>query len=199
MNKQYKKGKYNDSEISYRKSLDKNKNSFEAAFNLGDALYKQGKYEEALEQFRSLTNVATSKENLSKVYHNIANCLLQTKKYEESIEAYKQSLKLLDKDADTKYNLEYAKSMLKKQQQQQQKDKNKKDDKDKKDDQKKQDKDQSDKGDKDDKQKDQPKDKSKISKEDAQRMLDALNNKERQAQKKLGKKEASRVTIEKDW
>lgn len=218
-NKQYNGGKFNDSEISYRKALDKNKKSFEGAFNLGDALYKQGKYEEALEQYKSIASQQTSKENQSKLHHNIANTLLQTKKYEESIEEYKNSLKLNPKDNDTKYNLEYAKSMLKKEQQQkkddQKKDKDKKDEKkddkkdqdkkdqenkDKKDDKKEENKDQGDKGDKDDQQKNQPKDKSKISKEDAQRMLDALNNKERQTQKKLGKKEAVRgVNIEKDW
>ncbi len=217
-NKQYKNGKFNDAEINYRKAIEKNKDSFEGAFNLGDALYKQGKYQEALEQFQSLASQKTSKENLSKVHHNIANSLLQTKKYEESIEEYKNSLKLNSKDDDTKYNLEYARSMLKKEQQQKKDDKKKdekkkddkkkdkkdkdKEDKDKKDKDKKGDKKddkKEDKGDKDDQQKKQPKDKSKISKEDAQRMLDALNNKERQAQKKLGKKEAARVIIEKDW
>ena len=97
-NKQYRKGKFNDAEISYRKALEKKKDSFESTFNLGDALYKQGKYDEALEQFKSIEGRSTSKENLSKVQHNIANSLLQTKKYEESIEAYKKSLKLSSKD-----------------------------------------------------------------------------------------------------
>jgi Ca-activated chloride channel family protein len=224
-NKLYKNNKFSDAEINYRKALEKDKDSYESKFNLGDALYKQGKYPEALEQFQSLTDKNISEENRAKLQHNIANSLLKTKKYEESIEAFKKSLKLNAKDGDTKYNLEYAKEMLKKQQEQQKNDKNKdkKDDKDKKKDDKKEEdknkkddkkdekkdnkkndkkeekKNEGDKGEKDDQQKNQPKDKSKISKEDAQRMLDALNNKEKQAQKKLGKKEGARVAVEKDW
>ena len=46
-NKQYKSGKFSDAETNYRKSLDKNKSSFTGTYNLGDALYKQKKYEEA--------------------------------------------------------------------------------------------------------------------------------------------------------
>ena len=55
-NKSYKQGKYADSELSYRKSLEKNNKSFEGEFNLGDALYKQGKYEEAAQHFSNIAS-----------------------------------------------------------------------------------------------------------------------------------------------
>jgi Ca-activated chloride channel homolog len=44
-NHAYEKEKFPDSEILYRKALDKNKESADALFNTGDALYKQKKYE----------------------------------------------------------------------------------------------------------------------------------------------------------
>jgi Ca-activated chloride channel family protein len=112
-NKLYKNNKFSDAEINYRKAIVKNKDAFESKFNLGDALYKQGKYDEALEQFQGLIDKNTNDENKAKLQHNIANALLKSKKYEASIEAFKKSLKLNDKDGDTKYNLEYAKEMLK--------------------------------------------------------------------------------------
>ena len=45
-NKAYEDGKYTEAEIEYRKGLSKNSNSFESNFNIGNALYKQGKYKE---------------------------------------------------------------------------------------------------------------------------------------------------------
>ena len=223
-NKQYENGKYNESEISYRKSLEKKKNHNEGNFKLGDAFYKQGKFEEAAQQFRQIIASEKNDKNLlSKAYHNLGNSLLKTKKPEESIAAYKEALKLNPKDEETRYNLAYAQAQLKQQQQQNKDNKDNKDQKnnkdqkkDSKEDQKKQD--QKDKNDKNNtdgnknqdgkpNEKDQNKEQKsgnqppKISKEDAQRILDALNNQEKDIQKKVSKKEDATGSgkIEKDW
>lgn len=227
-NELYADKKYSDAEIQYRKSLEKTKESVEGNFNLGDALYKQGKFEEAAEQFKQITSMKTDKDKLSKAYHNLGNSYLKAKKYEESIESYKGALKQAPNDEETKYNLAYAKAMLQQQQKQQQQNK---DNKDKKDDKKKDDKNKDEKegkdekekndkdkrkeekeskdkkdqeakdgeGDKENKDPSKSKQQNKISKEDAQRMLDALNNQEKEVQKKLQKKEGVRVEIEKNW
>lgn len=119
-NKKYDNTKFDDAELSYRKAIENNPKSFDAAFNLGDALYRQGKYEEAANQFQALSNEDVDKETLSKVYHNLGNSYIQNKKLKEGIEAYKQSLRLKDEDVETKYNLSQALRMLKQEQQQQQ-------------------------------------------------------------------------------
>jgi Ca-activated chloride channel family protein len=207
--------KYKEAEKSYQQALQKDKNSYKATFNLGDAYYKQGKYEDAAQQFQELTHRATSGDTLSKAYHNLGNALLKSKKYEESANAYKNALKNNPNDDETRYNLAYAQQMLKQQQEQQKKDKDKKDkdkkdknkkdknkdnkdkdkDKDKKGDQ--QNKDQQNKNNKDKKEQQQP---DKISKEDAQRLLNALQNDEKNIQDKLKKgKPGIKVKIEKDW
>jgi tetratricopeptide (TPR) repeat protein len=217
-NKQYEKKDYKQAEGQYKTALGRNKDSYKAGFNLGDAYYRQGKYEEAAEQFQSLTHYATSKDTLAKTYHNLGNALLKSKKYQESIDAYKNALKNNPNDADTRYNLCYAQQMLKQQQQQQNKDNkdnkdNKNKDKDKKDKDQNKDKKDKDKKDKEDKDKkdqqnkdQQNKDKQKqdqnqISKEDAKRILDALQNDEKNLQDKVkkGKTKGMKVTIEKDW
>lgn len=202
--------KYKEAEKSYQQALQKDKGSYKATFNLGDAYYKQGKYEDAAQQFQDLTHRATSADTLSKAYHNLGNALLKSKKYEESANAYKNALKNNPNDDETRYNLAYAQQMLKQQQEQQKKDKDKKDkdkNKDKKDKNKK-DKDKQDKDKEDQQKKDQQnkKDKKeqqqpdKISKEDAQRLLDALQNDEKNIQDKLKKgKQGIKVKIEKDW
>src|SRR5664280_418715 len=43
-NREYDKSKYSDSEISYRKAIDQNKQYPDAVFNVGDALYKPVSY-----------------------------------------------------------------------------------------------------------------------------------------------------------
>ena len=118
-NKLYEKTDYKSAEISYRKALEQQNNYQKAMFNLGDALYKQGKYEESEKIFQNLTGTEIPKDMAAKAYHNLGNSLLQQKKYQESIDAFKNSLRQRPNDTDTKYNLEYAKRMIQKQQQNQ--------------------------------------------------------------------------------
>ena len=108
---------FEKAEVEYRKALDTEVKSYEGAFNLGDALYKQKKFDEALQQFQSLAQNEKDKEKLGELYHNIGNTLLAMEKTDESIEAYKNSLRNRPASEQTKYNLEFARH---KQQQDQQ-------------------------------------------------------------------------------
>lgn len=208
-NREYEKNKYPESEISYRKATDKNKASPDAIFNTGDALYKQKKYEDAGKQFMENINMSEDKTKKSAGLFNLGNSLFQANKFPESIDAYKGSLKLNPDNAEAKYNLAYAQDMLKKQQEQQkqQQDKNKQDqDKDKK---KQDQKDKKDQNKDKDKQKDDKQDQDKqsqqqqqnISKDDAQRLLNALANEEKNVQEKvkLAKASKERVRTVKNW
>jgi len=209
-NREYEKNKFEDSEISYRRAVDNNKQSPDAIFNIGDALYKQNKFEEAGQQFIENTNLNNDKVKKSAGLYNLGNSLLKANKLEESIEAYKNSLKLHPDNQEAKYNLAYAQDMLEQQQQQQQQqqDKDKQDknkDKNKKDqnkDQKDQDKDQQKDQDQDKKdEKQQPPDKQQISKEDAERLLNSMANDEKNVQEKVKLAKASKTKIRtvKNW
>lgn len=202
-NDQYESEKFEDSEVEYRKALEKEADSFEAAFNLGDALYKQEKFEDAAKQFEALAQKDLDKEKLAKVYHNLGNSFMQSQKLEESIDAYKKALRNNPKDMDTKYNLAYAMRMVQKQQQQQQSQDQDKDQQ-KQDQQKDQEEERKDEQQQQqDQQKQDQKDKEQqqISKEDAERMLEALENDEKELQEKLQriKAKSQKVYIEKDW
>jgi tetratricopeptide (TPR) repeat protein len=212
-NKEYKKGDYAKAEITYRKSIEKNNKTTEGKFNLGDALYKQNKFDEAAGTFQNLTNEAMTDEMKARSFYNQGNAYLKAEKFEESANAYKNSLRLNPADEDARYNYTYALSKLRQQQQQNKDNKenkeNKKDNKDNKDnkDKNKQDQKQDEKKKEDNKQdssrqNEQQKEQTqqpKISKEDAERMLQALKNDERNLQKRLAKKEGSRIKIEKQW
>lgn len=214
-NKLYEQKKYSDAEIDYRKSLELKDNSFISNYNLGNAYYQQGKYDEAKQQFETAASQKSlTSEQVSKTYHNLGNTLLQNKKYEESVNAYKQALKANPADNDTRYNLAYAQAMLQQQQQQQKKDgKDNKDNKDNKDkgdkNKQEQNKQKDDKNKQDQKNQEQKEEqgkedqqqvrKDKISKEDAEKILQALNNDEKKTQKKLNVKQPVKVQIEKEW
>lgn len=191
-NKAYGTGKFEEAEKDYRKALEINKESFPGQFNLGTAVYQKQNFKEAENIYGNLAGKKMDPKAKAQVFHNLGNSLLQDKQYDKSIMAYKNALLNNPADLDTKYNLEYAKMMLKKQQQQQQQQQDqKKDQKDKQDQQ--QNKDQN--------QQKQPPDQKKISKEDAERMLEAMKNEEKKTLEKVNKEKAKavRVAVEKDW
>lgn len=202
-NGKYRNNKYPESEVAYRKAIDKNKLSSDAGFNLGDALYKQKKFEEAGKQFLDNSNITADNRKKSNSFYNLGNSLLNNNKIPESIEAYKNSLKLNPSGKETKYNLAYAQDLLKKQEQQQkQKDQDKENNKDSKQDDQKNDQNK-DKKNNDNKNQDQQQQQKQqgISKEDAQRLLDALANDEKNVQEKVKLAKAAREKIRtlKNW
>ncbi len=209
-NKQFDKGIYTDAEASYKKALDKKNNMPEATFNLGDAVYQQKRYDEAAKQFQLSAQTNTDKTIKAKAYHNLGNTFLEQQKWEDAVKAYKEALKQNPKDAETKYNLAYANAKLKEQQQNGgDKNKDNKDKKDKKDDQKDQNKDGKNKDqDKDQQSKNQDKkdqqqkgQQPKLSKEEAEKMLQALQGEEQKTNQKMQQKQMKvvNVKIEKDW
>jgi Ca-activated chloride channel homolog len=191
-NKLYKSSKFTDAEVAYRKGLLKNPRSFEANYNLGNALFRQKKYSEALQRYNNAISLKPDeKEKIAAAFHNTGNSLLLDNKIEESIKAYEMALKKNPKDNETRYNLAYAQALLKKQNKDN-KDKNK----DKKQDQQKQ----------DPKPQPQPKQpqpqpqQQQMSKDNAQQILDALQQDEKNAQDKAKKQQPrTNKKAEKDW
>ncbi len=216
----YSQQKYKEAETNYRKSVEKSPDAqkgknLEGNFNLGDALYKQKKFADAGTQFNQLAGASTNKALTAAAWHNLGNSFLENKKLEESIDAYKKALINNPKDDETRYNLAYAQDKLKKQQEQNKQNKDNKNQDKKNQDSKNQDDKNKDNKDKDNKNQDnkdkdkqnqdkkdqQQKQPDKISKEDAERMLDALNNDEKQTQDKLKNKKlkGAKLNITKDW
>jgi tetratricopeptide (TPR) repeat protein len=208
-NREFKKGEYLDSEISYKSALELNPSSVKGNFNLGDALYKQEKFEDAAKIFEDLSSLNIDSQEKANIYHNLGNTYFNNQKFAESIEAYKNALRNNPSDTETKYNLAQAQRMLSQQEQQQDqkgdgendenKDENKDDDQDKKQDQNQEDKqDNKDQQDKKDKKQDQE---QQISPEDARRMLEAIQNNEQKVQDRVREEQAqqAKVRVEKNW
>jgi len=219
-NRAYKKGDIENAGTQYQKALELDPEYQKATFNLGDALYRQEKFAEAAEQFEIAANRIEDDTERAKAWHNYGNSLLQAQQYDKSVDAYKNALKADPKDDDTRYNLAYAQQMVlqeqEQQKQEQEKDEDKEDEENEDKEKEKQDKEgdpddenkdkdeQGDKGPKDqdpNENKEQPSDPQRISKEDAERLLNALNNEEKNVQDKVKKKKmkVGTVKVEKDW
>jgi Ca-activated chloride channel homolog len=90
-----------------------------ARFNLADALYKNGKLDEAQAHYEGLAADARS-PLAAPARYNLGNTLFQKKDYPGAVRAYRDALRLLPGDTDTRHNLELALRAQQEQQKQQQ-------------------------------------------------------------------------------
>ena len=192
-NKQYNDSNYTEAEVHYRRALDKNQQSFEGYFNLGDALFRQEKYPEALEQYTKAerclkANDKLRKEELQKrlaaTYHNMGNALYAQQQYDKAVGAYQQSLRNNPKDNDTRYNLVKAMHQLQQQQQQQ----NQQQEQQQQEQQEQQQQEQQ-----------QQQDKQQMDQETAEQILQALEQDEQETQEKLQRQQGKKRRVEKEW
>ncbi|WP_457610654.1 tetratricopeptide repeat protein [Lutibacter sp.] len=218
-NKLYNQLKFKEAEIAYKKGLSKNPNYPKAAYNLGNSIYQQDRFKEAVSQFELAEKTVKNKMSKAEAFHNMGNSFMKEKQYGKAVEAFKNALRNNSKDDETRYNLALAQELLKKQQQQNKNNKDKNKDKNNKDKNKdKKDKKEGDKNKKDDKNKDKDKGKDKkdnkgdekknkdnkqnkdkqqqkprpnqLSPEQMKQLLEAMNNEENKTQKKLNAKKA---------
>ena len=125
-NRQYRKGLYNKAEISYRRALERDSNDAKGQYNLGSALYRQEKYQEAADHF----NISKSPYAVGNSYAKMGIAELQSQDPEgksqqqglqhlqQAAEAYKQALRSNPKDEDARYNLAYVQRLIRQNQQQ---------------------------------------------------------------------------------
>ena len=196
-NKQFSAGDFANAEVSYRKALEKNDRNPQALFNLGNALLAQNKDSAAVMEFDKATKVETNDLRKSKSYHNVGVICQRHQMFGEAIEAYKQSLRLNPHDDETRYNLELCKRQQK---QQKQNDKQNKDNKDGKDQQKQDQQKNQDQQKQQDKQQQQNQE-PKMSKENAEQLLNAAMQQEKQTQERMKKAQQrpQRRNIQKNW
>ena len=200
-NKQFNAGDYPNAEVSYRKAVEKNPKNPQAVYNLGNALMAQKKDSAAIEQFQNASKLETNPLRKYQSFHNMGVICQSHKMYGEAIEAYKNALRLNPTDDETRYNLILCKHEKEKQDQNKQnQDQNKQDQKqDDKKDQQKQDQDKDKDKDKQDQKKEQPK--PQMSKDNAEQLLNAAMQQEKQTQDRLKKaqQQPQRRNILKNW
>ena len=201
----YKDSSYTDAEVHYRRGLDVNDQSFEGHFNLGDALFRQEKYPEALEQYAEAEKLLKANDKLQEeqlnsrlaaTYHNIGNALYAQQQYDKAVAAYQQSLRHNPKDNDTRYNLVKAMQQLQQQQQQQNQQQNDQQNQQQNDSTQQQQQQQQ----QNQQQNQQPQqNEQQMDKETAEQILQALEQDEKETQEKLQRQQGKKRRVEKEW
>ena len=202
-NRDYNKDNFAEAEVDYRRGLEKNNQSYEAHYNLGDALFRQNKYPEAAEEFMKAAQVIEpkkDKQKAAKTYHNLGNSLFAQQQYDKAITAYQQSLRANPKDNDTRYNMVKAMQMLQQQQQQQQQNQQNQDQQQQQQEQQQQQQEQEQNQDQQQQeQQQQQQDEQQMDQETAEQILQALEQDEQDTQEKLQRQQGSKRRVEKDW
>ena len=112
-NKEFSKKEYRDAEADYRISQSKNPANSKSMYNLGNAIYRQGKPSEAMYAYFDAIEKAENKKDKHRAYHNLGNMLMEQKDYQTAVEAYRNALRNDPYDEETRYNFALAKEMLK--------------------------------------------------------------------------------------
>ena len=199
-NRQYKGQNFTEAEVDYRRALETNKNSYEAHYNLGDALFKQDKYAEAQAEFETAARMLDKKDDKSryaKAMHNLGNCHFAQQQYDKAVGAYQESLRANPKDNDTRYNLVKAMEMLQQQQQQQQQqNQNQQQQQQQQQEQQQQEQEQQQQ---EQEQQQQPENDDQMDKETAEQILQALEQDEQDTQEKMQRQQGKKRRVEKEW
>jgi tetratricopeptide (TPR) repeat protein len=189
---------FTSAEMEYRKAISERPSTVVGAYNLGNAYYKNGAFNEALYRHKQAARNAVSRLEKHKAFHNIGNILMQNKQCKEAVEAFKSALRNDPTDDESRYNLALAKECAEQQgdgeDENEDKDKNKNQDKeDKKDkdenqkDEEGEDKDKpEDEGDKEKKDGDQDEDKDGKPKDDKKNQGKGDNKDKQKPQPKPG-------------
>lgn len=184
--------------VQYKKAQEVDSTYAIARYNMGNALVRQGKPQDAMKEYVAASKYEKDKQRLSDIYHNMGVLLQASKKYAEAVDCYKESLRNDPSNDETRYNYVLAKWHLKNQQDNQQ------DGEDKEQEEKKDQQQQNQEPKKDEKQEQQqpqPKDKQDMSKETAERLLQAAMRNEKETQEKIQRQqqEAPRRRLQKQW
>ena len=117
-NRNYNRGDYAKSIDRYSQALELAPGSFEAGYDLGNALYKAEMFDKAEQTMqRAAADTLRTAEERAWAYYNLGNAQFQQQKYKEALASYRQSLRLDPTDMEAKYNYAYTKKLLDDQQQ----------------------------------------------------------------------------------
>lgn len=117
-NQQFDKKNYDAASSKYMEAVKSNDKDFTAHYNLGNALYKTGKYEEAKAEYQKAERLSQTIPDKAAALYNLGNAHMQDNDSKKAAEYYKQALKQDPYNEKIRKNYEIA--MLKEKEKQQQ-------------------------------------------------------------------------------
>ena len=122
-NRQYERGEIEKSIENYNRALAIDPTSFEAAYDLGSALFRAERYDKAEQTLMKVAadSLRTNTDRADAAF-NLGNTYFAQKKYQEALDCYRKAMRLNPDDKDAKYNYAYTKLLMQAQQNQQNQD-----------------------------------------------------------------------------
>jgi Ca-activated chloride channel family protein len=214
-NEAYHAEKYEEAISLYKRAIDDDPQNAKLYYNLASAYAKIGNVEDAIGYFEEYKAMVDTDEERAKADYNIGNIYSKEESWTKAVDYYKKSLRYMANDPDAKHNYELALKKIKENENQQQKNKDQQRDQDQNQDQKENEKEQQENQQQDQEQQqnqqqdqsDQQNNKQKqkrqqqITPEEAEKILQALGQQEKELLKKFRKQktESSDTENEKDW
>lgn len=199
----YESNNFTQAEENYRKALEKSENP-QGSYNLGNAIYQQERYDEAIPRYEE--SAQSLKEDLARAraFHNLGNAYYQKNELEKSIEAYKNALRLNPSDMETKFNLAIAQRKLQQQEQEQNEDQQQNQQEEQEQDEQQQpppdsEEEQQQKQQQQGEPQDVPEQPQDLTKEEARKLLEIIDQEEQKVQQKLRKAQAKPTKSKKAW
>lgn len=199
-NRHFSKGRFKQSEISYRKAILRDSTSVPAQYNLASALYRSEDYQGAKNVIDKISDDTAPAD----CHYNSGDIALQLKDYATAVSEFRRYLLSHPEDLDAKENYIYAKKMLENQQQggsgegQDEQDQNKDQQQDEQNSEQPQNENENEQN-KDQQPQEEEAQPQQISAQQAQQMLNAIQAREKETQDKVEKTKAELLkTKEKD-
>ena len=128
-NRQFGRERYDKSIDSYTRALEAAPTSFEAAYDLANAMFRAERYDTAEQTLKGIVADSTRSDiDRSEAVYNLGNTQFAQQKLKEALASYRAAMRLNPDDQEAKYNYAYTKHLLQQQEQQQQNDDQNKDD-----------------------------------------------------------------------
>lgn len=210
-NREFRKGRFAQADIRYRKALLKDSTSLAANYNLASVQYRQGDFDGASASLAKVQDKAVAAGRGADAFFNAGDAALQKQDYKGAVEAFMQSLVINPDDLDAKENYIYALKKLQDQQQNggggdgddqdQDQDQNNQDQNQDNQDQDQNNQDQDQDNQDQEKPQEQPQ-REEISPQQAAQMLQAIQAKEKETQDKVEREKAEALKTrnrEKNW
>jgi len=109
---------YDGASSKYMEAIKSNDKDFTAHYNMGNALYKSKKYEEAKAEFEKAEKLSQTLPDKTAALHNLGNAYMQMNQPEKAADFYKKALKQDPYSEVTRKNYEIAKLKEKEKEQQ---------------------------------------------------------------------------------
>lgn len=118
-NQSFEEKDFDRASYHYLNAIKENSQDYKGNYNLGNTLYRQNRYQDAVTAYeKALKNASTSEEKKSVLY-NLGNAHFRNHQFQKAVDAYQKALSITPNDPKTAENLKIAQRKLKEQQEKQ--------------------------------------------------------------------------------